>query len=252
MLKIYLMNIGAKMRFRQYIEESAEMSGLKVARRVIHLGIDKFYNMLEKRDFNVNMDDMIDILDKSFGDTDEMSIYFTASPKMKGIGYHIITANTASNGDVEIEISKRLPKYMFTFKNKKESEFINNNRFLDELEDTIAHEYTHVYQYMRSLGFENAVPIDDYNKYMAAPDEIAAYATKVAAEVSRNGKSVILWVYESTFGPNHKVVKRLRKKAVDALKEIGYDVSGDTIKSDRPAGWKKVFKDIKRKGRKKK
>lgn len=239
------------MRLQQYITNEATItSGVHFARKVIEFGIDRFHRELEKRNFNVTLENLVDdILDKTFGKYPDASLIFLeAEGKKKGFGYYVFEGATAPDGSMGIYISQRTPKYLFTFKNKKESDFINNNRFLEELEDILAHEYTHVQQYMKRLGLPTPIGIE-YKDYLADPDEIGAYAVTIAQQIERKNKSVMLWVYELHFGPNHKVLKKLKKKVVDVLQDMGYDDPGSMVKSNRPKGWKKVFKSFKKRGK---
>lgn len=238
------------MRLQQYItNEATIVSGVHFSRQVIEFGIDKFHRELEKRNFNVNLETLVDdILDQTFGKYPGADIVFLESGKKKGFGLYIYEGATAPDGEMGVYVTQKAPKYLFTFKNKKESEFINNNRFLEELGDILAHEYTHVQQYMKRLGFQTPIGIE-YMDYLKDPDEIGAYAVTIAQQLDRTGKSVMLWVYELHFGPNHKILKKLKKKVIDVLSDMGYANPENLIKSARPKQWKKVFKEFKKRGK---
>lgn len=238
------------MRLYNYINEATIVGGIAFARDVIEFGIDKFYRELEKKNFNVNLGYLVDnILDKSFGKYPKADIIFLEGGKKKGFGYYVFEGSTASDGSIGIEVTQKTPKYLFTFKNKSENEFITNNNFIDELEGVLAHEYVHVRQFMKRMGLQTPIGVE-YKDYLADPDEIGAHAVTIAHQIDKRGKSMILWVYELHFGPNHKILKKLKRKVVDILQDMGYDDPGSMVKSDRPKGWKKVFKDFKKKGRK--
>jgi hypothetical protein len=238
------------MRLQQYINEATVVSGIQIARKVVESNIDKFYDALKRKDFNVSYEDMIDILDKTFGSGDDIALIFMEvdQPGTRGFGKYIQQGATTPDGSVGVYIFKSLVDYMRTFRTKDESEFVRDNKFLYELEDVISHEYTHVVQYMKRLGFHPYAGTKMV-EYFADPDEIGAYAVSIANEIHDHGKSLMLWVYEWHFGPDSKILKKLKRKVVDAMRELGYDNPEFYIKSDRPKGWEKVFKQFKKKNK---
>jgi hypothetical protein len=108
--------------------------------------------------------------------------------------------------------------------------------FTLELTEALVHELQHQYQYrsrrhMLNRGYTSKhkdITIRATQEYLGCPDEIDAYAANIAARLhileklntSNSVKSLDLVEYQTAFGADHPVVKRLMKKIVKNVTKL--------------------------------
>lgn len=194
------------------------------ARKVIEGKLPKLYNILKKKKWNVNTDQLVDILNDLFKWN---QIEFYNSHKFSKDLVLTASFNTIdSKGidefyDIDIGVSEKAGKYIRKFaRNEKKNHFfdIMKNDFVYTIIEYLTHELRHYQQFIKYPSSPNTDLLSGF-EYYSNPEEIDAHAQQAAVETLKKGTSTILKKFISLTEPEKgddnyqsREKKKLRKR----------------------------------------